>query len=159
MAQIDHLTQLVLEAHGQRRVVDAELRRAMMPLALQEETTRLRSALDSEVELRQKAEKKLAKLQRQFTAVDAQRQQALERSSRMLRERKHHAATSHFENITAHLRRLLDAPSSSWQLFVALVHWRCFARHNQSLTLPQCSTDHQFIASPLPMLWESQTLD
>ena len=112
------------DAQGQRRVAEAELRRATLPLALQEEATRMRTALQEEKESKAEVEGRLLKVQRQHAAVESQLRQAQERSGRVQRERRH--ATS--DGRASLLHRSLHF-GNSWRLLRSLWRWRSAASH------------------------------
>ncbi|KAL3931900.1 MAG: hypothetical protein SGPRY_000929, partial [Prymnesium sp.] len=150
MGQLEACIRLMKQ---ESRRTEHELRRVMMPLALQEETTKLKTALERETELRSKAELTLAKLQRQNIAVDSQRQQALDRSDRLQRERKNFMGEMRLNEVVGLLRRSIASYSYSWRLIIALFQWRHAT--SQCLLGSSLSTHATDDASPIAKLWRS----
>ena len=82
------MLQRVLDEREKRAAAERELRIASTPLAIQEQTSRLKKALELEVIARQAAEAKAARLQRSTAALDSQYRIASETASRLQRERR-----------------------------------------------------------------------
>ena len=77
---------------AQKFGVESEMRRVSTPLALQEETNRMKEALQLEVIARQAAEAKAQRAVRQHAALDSQLRIANETVNRMQREQQRAAA-------------------------------------------------------------------
>ena len=115
------------------QVAEGELRRVSIPLALQEDATRLREALESELVGRQHAEKQLAAAGRQGAAASALLRQAQEReasahkearaaAAREARARKEAGAARRAASLERSLARAA-AQRTGW----ALAQWRAAA--------------------------------
>lgn len=78
----------VATERDRRAAAEGDLRRAVTPLALQEDSRRMREALQLEVIARTEAEAKAHKLQRQHAALDSQLRIATETGARLQREKK-----------------------------------------------------------------------
>ena len=78
----------VVEERERRREVEASMRRTSTPLALQEQASRMKEALQLEVLARQQAEAKAQRATRQHQALDAQLRIANETAARLQREQQ-----------------------------------------------------------------------
>jgi phage-related tail protein len=78
----------VVDERERRLTAEAERRRVSTPLALQEESNRMKEALQLEVIARQAAEAKAQRLHRQHAALDSQLRLASETAARLQREHR-----------------------------------------------------------------------